>query len=831
MSRLQAGRYTGVAVQSAGTDWLVFAGLVAVGADVLVAQGVARLAGGAYSFVANKVWSFESTSWRGVDRQVLRFGMLYAVSYALSLGLLSLFVEGLGAPVPASKLGADAACFVVNFLVMRSWVFRVAEGDGESSGRCSKVARSGGRPEQEGASLNRTEQARLLLVAMVFLGALLGFGIEPMVGRLMVAPFGSAVHVWLTTMMFFQGALFLGYLYAHLVAHRVGKWHLAVLLLPLLFLPPHVEAIPAADAPTMAVLMTLVRFFAVPFAVVSTTAVVAQTWLARSDLDSRVEPYPLYSASNLGSLAGLFGYPLLLEPLAGLQVQTWLWTAGYLGYIGLVAYTWTVVAPKPFEEAVATEEVPPLNPVDVSAWIALAAIPSAFLLAVTNMIALEVGSLPLIWVLPLALYLGTFIWTYREGGEALRPLMHYWPEVSVIAGLAFLWAVGSWLVVFVHLILLALLATMAHAELYARRPHPLQLTTFYLAVSLGGWMGGAFVSLLAPTLFDSIFEYPLAVAAFAAAMAFYTGRRTLEDADARGAVVVGGRGLLVFGLGAVMLFGYNLWFNRVTLFEERTFYGTFKVVDDPQRPGIDVPTRSLHVGHTNHGGQVMLEEGRRNPTKYHRFGQCIHQASELVASPRHFAVLGLGVGAIAAYARPGDKMTAYEIEPIMEPIARDWFHYLEDFRGDEQVHIVGDGRLALEQTDDTYDLMFMDAFSGDGIPFHLVTVEALEAYMDRLDEDGVLVVNVTNRFFDLRKVLKANFEVMGLPAVYNDRTKQVDALASRPVCVVAARNKARLAELAGDAHWHDLGAFESDIDAWTDDYVHVFAALRDENSL
>jgi SAM-dependent methyltransferase len=334
------------------------------------------------------------------------------------------------------------------------------------------------------------------------------------------------------------------------------------------------------------------------------------------------------------------------------------------------------------------------------------------------------------------------------------------------------------------------------------------------------------VSLGAPVVFDTISEYPVSVLAFVVAMAALSPRweRPPQHVAVAGLRAVG----WLVGL-VVLIAGYRSWFARESLHASRTFYGTFRVVDEPANDETPVPVRTMRHGATVHGGQARTPEEQANPTAYYRFGQCIHRATSLVPSPRRFGGVGLGVGAVAAYGRPGDAMTFYEIEPTMEAMAREWFSYMDDSKADSVDVIVGDGRLELLASDAEFDVLLIDAFSGDGVPFHLLTVEALQTYLDRLADDGLLVIHVSNRFFDLRRVLEANTAVLDLPAVYNDRPSEEDVgdpLASRPVCVVLSRERGALQPLASSDGWHDLASLGAGIDAWTDDYLNVFAALK-----
>jgi hypothetical protein len=349
------------------------------------------------------------------------------------------------------------------------------------------------------------------VTSMVFLGAILLFWMEPLVGRMLTPHFGGAANVWLLCLMFFQAMLFLGYLYAHLLARKVGVYHLLLLLIPFLNLPLAVQAEPNIQAPFWNVLLTLLKNAALPFVVLSTTAVIAQFWLSRSPAGKFYEPYPLYAASNAGALLALLGYTFLAEPLLGLKQLSLAWTGVYIIYALLVAAAWFSLRPAKQDPEL------PGEPKDLGEkaiprgiylrWFALSSIPSAFLLAVTNLITLEIGSVPLTWVFPLALYLASFIVTFRTSGGVPKLLNRFWPEILLLALLCYFTGHKFFgFAIFGALATFFMICCLAHGHLYQLRPPETQLTQYYLVISLAGWIGGAFVSLLAPLVFLGLFE-------------------------------------------------------------------------------------------------------------------------------------------------------------------------------------------------------------------------------------------------------------------------------------------------------------------------------------
>ncbi len=665
---------------------------------------------------------------------------------------------------------------------------------------------------------------------MVFLGALLLFGMEPLVGRLLAPFLGGAAHVWLICLMFFQAMLFFGYLYAHLLARKIGPWHLLLLFLPLFVLPFDIQPPSGIESPIGQILVVLLIHAALPFVVLSTTAVVAQVWLSRSSLGGQYDPYPLYGASNAGSFAALFGYSFLVEPLMGLKIQSLLWTAAYLVYTILACACWFLlsrgkVTGARTSEAIAKASSAPISCLICLKWILLSALPSAFLLAVTNLIILEIGSFPLTWIFPLALYLLSFIVTFRAHGGMPGYLRRLWPEILMVAMMLYLLGQGHWFISIITLILFFLICLVAHGTLYETRPPTDHLTHFYLAIALGGWLGGAAVSLVVPILFDGLYEYPILLVLFAVAFFLLrqrTIREILPDFSLFGCLRIALIVLIVIQVGRVM------YHSQDVRMKHRNFYGTYRVVDDKPMQGESVGIRKLIHGETLHGAQWLEGSERKYPISYYYRGGAISQALSVIPSPRNIAVIGLGAGAAAAYAGEHDHIKFYEIDPDIEPVARQWFTYLGDSEARQQV-VIGDGRLALESErsqQSKYDLMLIDAFTGDGIPVHLLTREAVKIYMSRLAEDGLLIFHVSNRYYELRPVIKAIARELNLhgatnfPLAKDHRLQQLDT-----VCVVLTENRESLQPLL-DTGWALFGEDGlKEMAPWTDDYINILEPL------
>lgn len=684
------------------------------------------------------------------------------------------------------------------------------------------------------------KMAMVLLVITVFLGALLLFSMEPLVGRLLTPYFGGAAHVWLTCLMFFQAMLLLGYLYAHLLVRKLGGWHLLFLLIPLTSLPLRIAAIPDPGTPVLTVLATLVLHSALPFVALSTTAVVAQVWITSSQTGRNIEPYPLYAASNAGSLLALLGYAFLIEPLSGLRFQSFAWSVAYIVFVLFVLLTWLKLRPdkeygKPAETTGEAVSPKPPKPATYLQWISLSALPSAFLMATTNYVTLEVGSFPFVWVIPLALYLGSFIVTFRTNGGVPGFLKLFWLELLLAAFALYLLGIVMWPLLVSLLCVFFAICLVAHGKLYELRPPENHLTQFYLSSAFGGWIGGVFISLVAPFLFSGLYEYPLVLILFAALFWWLRDKAFTKFWSEASRFAAWSRmitiGILVFPIAGSL----TAPINKQTKFRYRNFYGTYRIIDKPLGNNALV-VRHLAHGNTLHGSQFLDPSIRLEPTSYYYRRGPLCNVYDLVASPRRMAVIGLGSGAISTYARKGDLLVYYEIDPDNEKIAREWFSYLKECKGDLRV-IAGDGRLSMQtrKADKIkYDVITVDAFTGDGIPTHLMTREAIRVYLDRLDENGIILFHISNRYYDLRPVLKATASTLGLFGAMNDlkKTSRVQAPYNDGQWVALSIDPNRLRPLT-DKDWSAFGKEDGlkDVSPWTDDYINVLAAGRIKDKL
>lgn len=671
---------------------------------------------------------------------------------------------------------------------------------------------------------------------MVFAGSFLSFSLEPIVGRLITPFFGGSAHLWTVSLMVFQALLLMAYLYAHLLARQLGRWHLFILLLPLLQWPLNFVSEVAPKAPTLTLIVELFSQVSLPFAVLCTTAVVVQSWWYQSqNAATQSPPYFLYAVSNWGAMVALFAYPFVVEPLMGLGAQRWLWSFAYLVYAALTVCVWFTLKPLTPSQAQITSPASGATlgqssdvtaapqAVTILRWLALSAAPSALLLACTNVISMEVGAFPLVWIFPLALYLGAFTWAFSDSANHLAQVFQkYIFEIALVA-LICSRLLASYMVL-IPLLLLAffLLCVVAHRALYQLRPHPGRLTQYYLWIALGGWFGGLLVSLLAPVLFTGLWEYPLAVFAILCLCWPHKWMAWWKAAPRRFAYT---RLSYLVLMASLLILHLN---GPTRIYALRNFYGIHTLIDRPQTENALAHRQLLH-GQTIHGMQHVGGNRVNEPLAYYYPAGAMAQAMGIRDRLKPSALVGLGAGSALAWFDKGEQVTAYEIDPDVEQIAKRWFGFFTASKASVRVSI-GDARLNLRNDAPTgaYGAMLVDAFSGDGIPVHLLTLEAMDVYLSRLTSDGVLVFHVSNRYYDLIPVLKAAAAAKGLSVVANTpKTNTGYPLHIDPKVVVMAWSQDRLDRLLSLGNWKllDRNTEATKLEPWTDDHVSVLGAL------
>ncbi len=683
----------------------------------------------------------------------------------------------------------------------------------------------------------------------VFLGAFLLFQIQPMISKYILPWFGGAPLVWATCLVFFQLTLLGGYAYAHLLVSRVpprgqALVHAALLLLALAALPgtPAESWKPSgSELPTTRILAMLLTSIGLPYFVLSSTSPLVQAWIARHR--HGIVPYRLFSLSNLASIFGLLSYPFLIEPAIGLRQQFSVWSALYTVYtacmLALIAYTFlrrqAAAFAGPSESALAEEDTSIGSPWKRRfTWIGFAACPSLLFLAVTNHLTEDVAPVPFLWVLPLVIYLLTFVICF-EYPQRLPLGVLRWASVALVVTLALSFVMPLLLTSYIpemalYCTALFVMGLFCHAELYARRPAPRQLTEFYLMVSVGGALGGCFVGLLAPFLFSGYYEI-YAGLALCGMLAFLV---ETEQAKARkhGKLEISPSvavPLFVAALAAAIPFAIA---GETHLRQERNFFGAITVTDIVPKATFDQSEgdeyRRLDHGSTRHGLQFTKPPLRCQPTTYYgrKGGVGLLLATlERTKPSLRVGVIGLGVGTLAVYARPADHYTFYEINPLIEAVAREDFTYLDQCTSGAAVKM-GDARVGLERENPNgYDLLVVDAFSGDSIPTHLLTREAFQIYRKHLAPGGVLALNISNRYLQLGPVVAAGAEAIGYKAgfILGHGDEDLGTFTSH------------WAILVPDAALFAAPALRSQIDAtpqpaelirWTDDYSNLFRVLR-----
>jgi len=780
----------------------------------------------------------------------------------------------------------------------------------------------------------------------MFVGATLLFVVQPMVGKMVLPLLGGTPAVWSTCMVFFQAALLAGYAYAHAstawlgASPRQALLHLGILVIPLFVLPlavnPHFlrggEANPVLD-----VLLLLSVSVGLPFFVVSATAPLLQTWFSHTGHPAARDPYFLYAASNLGSMLALLGYPTLIEPRLHLRGESWmtqtrLWSLGYVALAALIALCAFVLwrraatpAPVASSDAPAPPELrgpPPVEPSVPRApsasiapasivpasivnnseppspgrrlrWIVLAFVPSSLFIGATTYITTDLAAVPLLWVLPLAIYLLSFILTFANWPERLHRLVTT-AALPVILIVVFLMVSAFkqriWITMLWHLLLLLLVALACHGELARSRPASRYLTEFYLLLSVGGVLGGLFNALIAPVVFRSLVEYPLVMVlagVLLSARERDPSRKLRADLIRTLAVVALGlvlysdslslridfeflSGLLKIpsdtavewltpirrAVNKMLMFGVPLagvfflrrrpWVMGLALGSlllvagyvdarrddqirlARSFFGVLEVSRDKSYT-------ELHHGTTLHGRQSRNPARRGEPLSYYTregpIGRVFAEMDRRSITLRA-AVIGLGAGTLAAYARPGDAITFYEIDPLVRDIAfdRGYFTYVSDAaaRGASLRVELGDARIRLEavrkeRPGERYDLIVVDAFSSDAIPVHLLTREALHLYFDVLNVGGVLVLHLSNRYLSLEPVVANLAADAGLEGrlIWSDEAPSTEG-ASSSTWAVLARTREALGNMARDEKWNATKLEgEPRVGVWTDDFHNL----------
>jgi len=731
----------------------------------------------------------------------------------------------------------------------------------------------------------RRAEARPLFVATIFAGSFLLFLMQPMVARMALPRLGGTPAVWNSAMLVYQALLLAGYSYAHLLARfalrRQARVHVIFLLLAALWLPLGLRgfSLPADASPLIWVPWLLLSSVGPLFFVVSAQAPLLQRWAAAQFGDRN--PYALYIASNLGSFGGLIAYPLVVEPLLPLAWQSMSWSIGYALLIAMVAacgyFLHLQSLPTEFSKCQTVESSSgnagaPLNLSQRLLWIALAAVPSGMILAVTTHLTTDIIAMPLIWVIPLGLYLLSFSIAFSSRDRLARVVGWALPLILIVAG-----AMGGSGQYFsmgpsiaADLLLLFGTSIALHHRLYRLRPDPAHLTDFYLCMSAGGVLGGLFCGLIAPAIFDSLYEFPILVVAAALLMPMRADARPLTSRQRRWMTVGGvllscfAGGMLFFtpslalkaavlvalallaraalahrilfaALVALLLLGLGGWTNIAMSMtgttRTRSYFGIYTVSNSGN-------ARMLMHGTTTHGFQLLAKGLETYPTSYYApksgVGIAMQATPAMFGTGARIGAVGLGAGTLACYARPDQDWRFYEIDPAIVGIARNpkQFTFLSRCLPHADI-AVGDARLTLaHEPNASHDLLLIDAFSSDSIPMHLLTREAVANYGRVLSSQGLLLFHISNRYVDLRPVLAAAALDGGWSAAvrnYDPAPRDAeDYRVSHSIWVAFAKSPGRLRQLTGydpTLEWTALQP-KPRFKPWTDDYGSILPLLH-----
>jgi hypothetical protein len=745
-----------------------------------------------------------------------------------------------------------------------------------------------GQPKEE-LSAARNRLVLAVYTAAIFVSALLLFSVQPLFTKMVLPRLGGSPAVWSVAMVFFQSLLLAGYAYAHVLMQIKNRAipvavHLVLLVVALFTLPLSVST-RFGEPPGAAYAFWLLALFVVsiglPFFALAANNPMLQAWFVRTGHPAGPDPYFLYASSNIGSFLALLSYPALFEPMFSLRTQNLMWTAGYALLILLIAGCGALLLRAPAKAAaleVDDSDAPAPSWITKGRWIFLAAVPSGLLIAVTAHISTDVAAAPLLWVLPLSLYLLTWVLVFQS-----RPLLpHKWMlmlQPLAIAGDVVLLAKGGeqnlLLTLGGHQLCFFVIAMACHGELGRTRPPAKYLTGFYVALSFGGMLGGLFAGLISPYAFSWVAEYPILLALAAlcrppsderwprwsrwywpllAAFAIALIAPTYRDAGKMFAWLEGHRVWVASSVGvlaslAALALNASRWkvFATVVLAlvliraypaddgrveTVRSFFGVHKIVVTPHG--------QYHVlmhGTTIHGAQKYLNddgsrvEGRPEPiTYYHKdggIGQAITAIRERKGAPLRVAVIGVGAGTLTCASEPGETWKFFEIDQSMVDTARDpkYFSYIKNCEPDVKP-VIGDARLTFaKEPDGIYDVIIVDAYSSDAIPIHLATEEAMKIYKSKLAPQGAVVMHVSNRHLELESVVVGIADANDLKSwVYDEDSGRDDEYIFSTDVVVSARDEADVGSLASSDKWAETEPTDGQRN-WTDDYSNILGAV------
>jgi len=624
--------------------------------------------------------------------------------------------------------------------------------------------------------------SRVIIILSIFIGAFLLFQVQPLIAKVILPKFGGGAAVWTASMLFFQAILFLGYLYAHLLTRwltPVKQWitHTILVVFSLIWLPIGVntDAFYLVDgAPALSIFVTLFAAVGVPYFILSSTGPIVQRWLTYFYTQSL--PYRLYSVSNIASLLALISFPFLVVPYLTSEQQQVTWTAGYCAFSALMLVLmfsfWRNKSDLTDSRAIAEEpeiQVQPLSSFIITLWLFLSALGVVLLVATTSAMTQNVPPVPFLWILPLSFYLLTFIICFHSSHWYVR---WYWVSFFILGAVLgiLMHFIGSQFDIVSQVIIYASIlfsgCMICHGELTRIKPGAQHLTLFYLMMSLGGFLGSALITFVAPQIFDYFIEYPLSLIVVLLLVAI-SNKVIFGEQKVKQAWI----SEVSFTLGIILAAGFwllNQQYIKSDVFSARNFYGALSVKDVTINGKTE---RRLIDGTTSHGTQYIDPSEAHIPLSYYRAqtGGAI-AFNALVDREISAGFIGLGAGALAAYGREGDSFHFYELNPAVLSAAQTYFSYLSDSKAEVQ-YTLGDGRVSLQNELDSgikrkFDLLVIDAFSGDSIPQHLITVEAVALYLEHLSEQGIIAFHISNTHLNLKPLIIGIAKALDLEAVY-----------------------------------------------------------------
>lgn len=676
----------------------------------------------------------------------------------------------------------------------------------------------------------------MLQVLTIGLSAFLIFNLQPMISKIILPFFGGSSYIWITCLIFFQSILLAGYATSHFIAKNMNLakqvvFYALLIVLSLLLIPIQIRFIHTDSSPVAAILVLLFASVGLPYFLLSTTSPTVQHWIVADKKDRARNPYVQYAVSNTGSLAGLLSYPFIVEPLYSNSRQTSIWSWGFILYIVLLSLCLVkyVAAVRNRKNTIAWSNPGPSHDLFIEKiaaqtkikWLYQALIPCASLVVFTNYMTVDIANFPLLWVLPLCVYLISFIicflWPAVSRPSPTRSVSVLVPVVVMSFILFGNLNAGLIWKILVSLVSLFAICMFFHGNLEQSKPEPKNLTSFYLYLSMGGCLGGILAGIAAPMMFSSIVEFHMVIiASFFFMLSPYVAKTRKKIRI----VFQTATWLLV----AATYLGQEVFLPPTLVLQARSFYGTYYVDDFPTIPGKQVAHRLLKMGTTNHGGQARDLENKLYPIAYYHEYTGVGKSLLKIPNLKNIGMVGLGTGVLALYGKKGQHFDFFEIDPIVVDIAKQHFDNLKASAADIR-YFVGDARITLRKMPKNhYDMLVMDAFSSGAIPTHLLTLEAMQELLETIKLDGVILYHISSRYLNLLPVLECNARKLGLFIKINENPPIESTLKLSAKWVVLTKSKRKLNMLVlDDPTWKTPPGDEI---CWTDESSNIWSVIN-----